>query len=87
MEEGVPNSFTKLFTFSRHTLDSIVYSVKGFRKTGELIIEISCSNDDDELDESLAVHELNSNSINNIGVSGKGIPRYVYSYKESLLLL
>ncbi|KAJ0864300.1 putative F-box domain-containing protein [Helianthus annuus] len=81
MKDGVPKLFEKLFTISSHSPYGSLNSIRGFRKTGEALVELQahCSI------RTLAAYEPYSKSIKNIGTSEKHI--YVYSYTETLLLL
>ncbi|KAF5803852.1 putative F-box domain-containing protein [Helianthus annuus] len=84
MKDGVPKSFTKMFTIC--TPDATIISVPGFRKSGEPIIEI--------LDDfchpheywSLFVYEPYSKHINNIGIREWLCSFSLYNYMETLLL-
>ncbi|KAJ0568702.1 putative F-box associated interaction domain-containing protein [Helianthus annuus] len=83
MEDDL-KSFTKLFTINIPDNVSEV-CVRGFRKTGEPIIDSLPRYP--EWTGSLAVYEPYSNSINSLGIDGRDFSHYVYSYIESLLLL
>ncbi|KAJ0781551.1 putative F-box associated interaction domain-containing protein [Helianthus annuus] len=82
MEDGVPNSFTKLFTFNVNTPHA---SVRGFKKTGEPIIEII----DNDHRRQLVVYEPCSKRINNhnIGFDAVNFSFFGYPYVDTLLLL
>ncbi|KAF5762783.1 putative F-box domain-containing protein [Helianthus annuus] len=85
MEDGVPKSFTKLFTF--HVPDAIITCVHGFRKSGEVVMEVI---EDDWEVRSLVVYEPNLKRITNLGIShsANDVSKiYVHSYMETLLLL
>ncbi|MFS8015261.1 putative F-box associated domain, type 3 [Helianthus anomalus] len=85
MEDGVPKSFQKLFTISRHSLDASSISVRGFMKTGEPLIELQTHPGNTRI---LVAYEPHSNSINNLRIIvRKGLDYFVYSYMETLLLL
>ncbi|MFS8028975.1 putative F-box domain-containing protein [Helianthus anomalus] len=81
MKDGVPKLFEKLFTISSHSSYGSLYYVRGFRKTGEALVELL----DRPSIRTLVAYEPYSKSIKNIGTSEKHI--YVYSYTETLLLL
>ncbi|KAJ0781687.1 putative F-box domain-containing protein [Helianthus annuus] len=85
MEDGVSNLFTKLFTIDFLTPDGFGCLVRGFRKTGEPIVE-SLQNENDSNGQ-LAVYEPYSKSLNNLGINGMGCSCFVYPYMETLLLL
>ncbi|KAK1412953.1 hypothetical protein QVD17_34589 [Tagetes erecta] len=98
MEDGVSNSFSMLFNVSVNTRSA---SMKGFRKSGEPIIEIS----EQEYDRAqlalydpylimpkfhgarLVVYEPCSKRLDNLGVVGIETLFLVYPYVETLLLL
>ncbi|XP_076949277.1 F-box/kelch-repeat protein At3g23880-like [Bidens hawaiensis] len=80
MGDGVSKSFTKLFTLTPEE-DTIF---KGFRKSGEPIIEIPEQEGDCG---QLAVYEPYSKHIDSLGIVGKWGTFDVYDYKETLLLL
>ncbi|KAI3776455.1 hypothetical protein L1987_46240 [Smallanthus sonchifolius] len=85
MQDGVPKSFTKLFTFNAPHA-----SLRGFGKSGEPIIQTvelnrgfpycpySCS---------FAVYEPDTKQINNLWIMGFVNLFSVYPYMETLLLL
>ncbi|XP_076892878.1 F-box/kelch-repeat protein At3g23880-like [Bidens hawaiensis] len=81
MGDGVSKSFTKLFTLTPEE-DTIF---KGFRKSGEPIIEIPEQEEGDC--GQLAVYEPCSKLIDSLGIVGKWGTFDVYDYKETLLLL
>ncbi|KAI3776451.1 hypothetical protein L1987_46236 [Smallanthus sonchifolius] len=85
MEDGAPKSFTRLFTVN--SLDAIVRSVPGFRKSGELVIEIvqHCTQPA-VYDFSLVVYEPYSKHMRNLGINGRDGSFEVYPYMETLLL-
>ncbi|KAF5824147.1 putative F-box associated domain, type 3 [Helianthus annuus] len=82
MEDGVPNSFTKLFTFNVNTPHA---AVLGFKKTGEPIMEII----DNDHHRQLVVYEPCSKRINNhnLGFDAVNFSFFVYPYMDTLLLL
>ncbi|KAF5803833.1 putative F-box domain-containing protein [Helianthus annuus] len=80
MEGSVPNSFTMLFNLNVNAPDA---SVRGFRKTGEPIIELV----EDLGIYKLVVYEPHSKHINILGFDGTKISFNVYSYMETLLLV
>ncbi|KAJ0495133.1 putative F-box domain-containing protein [Helianthus annuus] len=82
MKDGVSKLFEKLFTISGHSPDGSLDSVRGFRKTGEALVELQAHPGSIR---TLAAYEPYSKAINNLGVSGRDIS--VYSYTETLLLL
>ncbi|KAK1428599.1 hypothetical protein QVD17_17438 [Tagetes erecta] len=77
MEDGVPESFTKLFTINTDTPN---VKVMGFRKNGELIVQFF------ENDCKLVVYEAYSRHIDNLRIDGTGFSYGVYPYRETLLL-
>ncbi|XP_076959540.1 F-box protein CPR1-like [Bidens hawaiensis] len=85
MEDGVPKSFTKLFTICAPS--ATILRVLGFRKSGEPIMEIA-GHPHDPYDGSVSVvvYGPNSKHISSIGFDGIG-SFFVYPYKETLLLL
>ncbi|KAI3776464.1 hypothetical protein L1987_46249 [Smallanthus sonchifolius] len=82
MEHGVLKSFTKLYTFNVSALDA---SVRGFRNSGELLIEIS--EEDDLGSYKLVVYDPYSKCIDTLGIDRINCSYYVYPYMETLLLL
>ncbi|KAF5762781.1 putative F-box domain-containing protein [Helianthus annuus] len=84
IQDGVPKSFTKLFTF--HSPDATILKIHEFRKSGELVMEVI---DDDRKARSLVVYERNLKHISNLGISREthNVGIYVHSYMETLLLL
>ncbi|KAK1414368.1 hypothetical protein QVD17_30112 [Tagetes erecta] len=82
MEDGVPKSFTKLFTIGIDTLSALV---KGFTKDDKPILERVKRYDGYFV--SWLVYEPYSKHINNLGISGFSRPSFVYTYMETLLLL
>ncbi|KAJ0568498.1 putative F-box associated interaction domain-containing protein [Helianthus annuus] len=86
MEDGIPKSFTKIFTIC--TPGETLISVPGFRKSGEPIIEISTYLWHPYEDNSwLVVYEPYSKDISDIGISEWMCSFSLYSYMETLLLL
>ncbi|KAI3776465.1 hypothetical protein L1987_46250 [Smallanthus sonchifolius] len=84
MEDGVPKSFTKLFNVNVNTLGLDDAIVRGFRKCGEPVFEIS----EDLLGIcKLVVYGPYSNHIDNLGIDGIDYSSYVYPYMETLHLL
>ncbi|KAI3725462.1 hypothetical protein L1987_65250 [Smallanthus sonchifolius] len=82
MEDGVSKSFTKLFTFNVSAVDA---SVRGFRNSGEPLIEISEA--DDLGSYKLVVYEPDLERIDTLGIDRIKRSYYVYPYMETLLLL
>ncbi|KAF5779542.1 putative F-box domain-containing protein [Helianthus annuus] len=82
MEDGVPKLFEKLFTIGGHSPDGSMVSVRGFRMTGEALVDLRAH---PGFVRTLAAYEPYSNSIKNLGISERHIS--VYSYTETLLLL
>ncbi|MFS8028987.1 putative F-box domain-containing protein [Helianthus anomalus] len=82
MEDGFPKLFEKLFTIGGHSPDGSMVSVRGFRMTGEALVELQAQ---PGFVRTLAAYEPYSNSIKNFGISERHIS--VYSYTETLLLL
>ncbi|MFS8020039.1 putative F-box domain-containing protein [Helianthus anomalus] len=85
MEDGVSNLFTKLFTIDFHSPDGFECLLRGFRKTGEPIVEMLQNLNDSNAP--LAVYEPYSKSFNNLGINGMSFSFSVYPYMETLLLL
>lgn len=87
MMDFVTKSFTKMFTIKQPT-DKWPYhglfGVLGFRKNGEVIIEVR---EDDIKKARLEVCEPSSGRINDIGINGKSYKQSVSLYPETLLLL
>ncbi|KAI3776452.1 hypothetical protein L1987_46237 [Smallanthus sonchifolius] len=84
MGDGVLKLFTKLFTIN---VNAPYAFVKGFRKSGEPIIEIVKRYHGWFHVTSLVVFEPYSKHINHLGISGFARPSCVYPYVETLLLL
>ncbi|KAJ0449761.1 putative F-box domain-containing protein [Helianthus annuus] len=84
MEDGVPKSFTKLYTI--HAPDATIMKIHEFRKSGELVMEVI---EDDRKPRSLVVYEPNLKHISNFAISRETnrVDIYVHSYMETLLLL
>ncbi|XP_076951167.1 uncharacterized protein LOC143624373 [Bidens hawaiensis] len=80
MGDGVPKSFTKLFTFTLAKVFEL-----GFRKDGKLIVESQEQGGDDR--GQLAVYEPHSKHVDNIGIEGSSDSFVVCDYMETLLLL
>ncbi|XP_076892883.1 uncharacterized protein LOC143544736 [Bidens hawaiensis] len=82
IRDGVPKSFTKLFTFTLTNNDVFL----GFRKSGQPIIEISKGEDDCG---HLSLYDPFSEHAANIGIDGRACTFNVFEfdYKETLLLL
>lgn len=84
-------SFTKLFTI--RVPDGLVNKILGFRKNGQVIMEMITENDDDNHDDDdeksygLVVYEPCSEQINNLGIYGRHFLIFLNSYTDSLLLL
>ncbi|XP_076900269.1 F-box/kelch-repeat protein At3g23880-like [Bidens hawaiensis] len=76
MEGGVPNSFTKIFTFYVNTPSEV--SLMGFRQRGDPIIRFNSGR--------LVVYESHSRQIDNLGFDGVGNVSFVQPYTETLLL-
>ncbi|KAJ0549044.1 putative F-box domain-containing protein [Helianthus annuus] len=81
MEDGVPNSFTKLFTINLP--DVSIQRVLGIRKNDEPIF--ATRPDDNAHD--VFIHELHSEHISYTRISGHGTLYSAGSYMETLLLL
>ncbi|KAJ0781555.1 putative F-box domain-containing protein [Helianthus annuus] len=81
MGDGVPQLFTKLFTFNVNAPHGA--TIRGFRKTGEPIIEIV----EDHGISKLVVYEPHSKQIDNLGCDGLDFFCQVHPYMETLLLL
>ncbi|KAJ0693480.1 putative F-box domain-containing protein [Helianthus annuus] len=78
------DSFIKLYTInSRHSPDVSIQRVCGFRKTGEPVVALET----DPSSRILATYDPYSKSITNVGINGKLISYFVFSYMETLLLL
>ncbi|XP_076936310.1 F-box protein CPR1-like [Bidens hawaiensis] len=80
MENGVTNSFTKLMTFSFTEPD---VRMKGFKRTGEAIIEIV----EDYRSRRLVLFDPSSKRIDELGLDVAKFPFFVQCYMETLLLL
>ncbi|XP_076953399.1 F-box/kelch-repeat protein At3g06240-like [Bidens hawaiensis] len=76
MEGGVPNSFTKIFTFYVNTPSEV--SLMGFRQRGDPIIRFNSGQ--------LVVYESHSRQIDNLGFDGVGNVSFVQPYTETLFL-
>ncbi|KAK1432418.1 hypothetical protein QVD17_09314 [Tagetes erecta] len=88
LKDGVPEPLTKVFTIGNTPHISIVYVyVRGFRKTGEPIIEIEEDHSQRSGERPLGVYERNSKHVNNIGIIGMCNSFSVYSFVGTLLLL
>ncbi|KAM0054308.1 putative F-box domain-containing protein [Helianthus debilis subsp. tardiflorus] len=86
MVDGVPKSFQKLYTISSHSPDVSFIYFRGFRKTGQPLIELRGRPGDDTI--TLAAYEPHSKSISNLGINGREfVYYYMYSCMETLLLL
>ncbi|KAJ0693577.1 putative F-box domain-containing protein [Helianthus annuus] len=86
MVDAVPKSFQKLYTMSSHSPDASLINVRGFRKTGQPLIELRAHPGDDI--RILAAYEPHSKSISNLGINGRiFVYCYLYSCMETLLLL
>ncbi|KAJ0666818.1 putative F-box domain-containing protein [Helianthus annuus] len=83
MDDGVSKSFTKLFTVNVNTPPAQVRRFRGFRKTGEPIIEVVQHN----LHGQLVVYEPESEHVDELEIDGKKFSFSVFSYVETLLLL
>ncbi|MFS8031063.1 putative F-box domain-containing protein [Helianthus anomalus] len=83
MDDGVSKSFTKLFTVNVNTPPAQVRRFRGFRKTGEPIIEVVQHN----LHGQLVVYEPDSEHVDELEIDGKKFSFSVFSYMETLLLL
>ncbi|KAJ0428300.1 putative F-box domain-containing protein [Helianthus annuus] len=83
MDDGVSKSFTKLFTVNVNTPPAQVRRFRGFRKTGEPIIEVVQHN----LHGQLVVYEPDSEHVDELEIDGKKFSFSVFSYVETLLLL
>ncbi|MFS8019986.1 hypothetical protein Hanom_Chr15g01410271 [Helianthus anomalus] len=84
MQDDVPKTFTKLFSVNSNTPDALLVYVRGFRKTGEPIIEIVKKVFGTG---ELAVYEPYSKHIHNYGIIGSYFSFIVSSYMETLLLI
>ncbi|XP_076946110.1 F-box/kelch-repeat protein At3g06240-like [Bidens hawaiensis] len=73
MGDGVPKSFTKLFTFTTKKNEGII----GFRKNGEPIIDGG---------EELVVYDPSKKRFNSLGIEGSRRSFEVYDYMKTLLL-
>ncbi|KAF5779546.1 putative F-box associated domain, type 3 [Helianthus annuus] len=82
MKDGVPKLFEKLFTISGHSPDGSTVFLRGFRKTGEALIQVKAN---PGFNTTLAAYEPYSKAITNLGINGRCIS--VCSYTETLLLL
>ncbi|MFS8028983.1 putative F-box domain-containing protein [Helianthus anomalus] len=82
MKDGVPKLFEKLFTISGHTPDGSTVFPRGFRKTGEALIQVKAN---PGFNTTLAAYEPYSKAITNLGINGSYIS--VCPYTETLLLL
>ncbi|XP_076900255.1 putative F-box protein At3g16210 [Bidens hawaiensis] len=76
MEGGVPNSFTKIFTFYVKTPSEV--SLMGFRQRGDPIIRFNSGQ--------FVVYESHSRQIDNLGFDGVGNVSFVQPYTETLFL-
>ncbi|KAM0054323.1 putative F-box associated interaction domain-containing protein [Helianthus debilis subsp. tardiflorus] len=83
MEDGVTKSFIKLYTID-HLPDVLIFGVRGFRKTGEALLEVLSDHGSTRL---LAAYEPYSKSISNVAINERYCSYSVYSYLETLLLL
>lgn len=83
-EDGVPNSFTKLFTIN--IPDTSIEAIHAFRKNDEPVFATTTHTRLDRVHE-VYVEELHSEQLSYIGISGPRITYFVYSYMETLLLL
>ncbi|KAJ0771016.1 putative F-box domain-containing protein [Helianthus annuus] len=81
MEDGVSKLFEKLFSID-YSPDGLDVDIRGFRKTGEALLEWLVPPD---FDSTLAAYEPYSKAITNLGINGSFIS--VYSFAETLLLL
>ncbi|KAJ0651029.1 putative F-box domain-containing protein [Helianthus annuus] len=87
MEDGVPKSFTKLYTNSIHLPDATINRVVEFTRSGEPVMEVT---KDDGESSWLVGYEPNSKEIRNLGMLlgiDEGGFFYAHSYMETLLLL
>nr|XP_043632942.1 putative F-box protein At3g10240 [Erigeron canadensis] len=81
-EQGITKSFTKLYTIKLP--DATVKSLLGFRKNGELILEIEYMYEENA---QLEIYSPNSKAINNLGIEGNVDSFFMSSYMETPLLL
>ncbi|XP_071735351.1 F-box/kelch-repeat protein At3g06240-like [Rutidosis leptorrhynchoides] len=84
MEQGVPNTFTKLFAIKSPFESLLLSTVHDFRITGQPIIEMFINNDDKQ--HAFYVYEPASQEIGDIGITG-GYLCLAKLYIETLVLL
>ncbi|KAM0054626.1 putative F-box associated interaction domain-containing protein [Helianthus debilis subsp. tardiflorus] len=82
MEGDVTKSFKKLYTITNRSSDLLIVDVRGFRKTGEPLVEVYLR-DHHGYTSMLAAYDPYSKSIANVGISG--ISFSLYSYTDTLL--
>ncbi|GJR91272.1 F-box domain containing protein [Tanacetum coccineum] len=81
-KDGENKPFTKIYTVKVEGRS--VYNVFGFKKNGEVVLELE--NDNSEESE-IEVYEPSSGRINSVGIIGSCATFYARSYMETLLLL
>ncbi|KAJ0691628.1 putative F-box domain-containing protein [Helianthus annuus] len=87
MEDGVPKSFTKLYTKTIHLPDATINRVVEFTRSGEPVMEVT---KDDGESSWIVGYEPNSKEISNLGMLigiDEGGFFNAHSYMETLLLL
>ncbi|KAK1413539.1 hypothetical protein QVD17_35314 [Tagetes erecta] len=84
MEDGVPKTFTKLFVIRKPYPPIVYVFVRGFRKTGEPLVQTEEYPPSPRL---LGVYDPVSKRVHNIEIDGIHKSFSVHSYTETLLLL
>nr|GEY00417.1 hypothetical protein [Tanacetum cinerariifolium] len=75
-KDGVNKPFTKIYTAKVE--GKLVYSVLGFRKNGEVVLEMA---DDNDTEYAVEVYEPSSRHINGVGINGKYRGFSIYTAK------
>ena len=79
--DGAKKPFSKMYTVK--VGNPLFCWVLGFRKNGEVVINV----DDDNYEDGIGVYEPFSGHISGVGINGQRYTFYVRSYMETLLLL
>ncbi|KAM0054628.1 putative F-box domain-containing protein [Helianthus debilis subsp. tardiflorus] len=82
-KDDATKSFIKLYTISSHSPD---VWLRGFRKTGEPLIEVILGGDHGST-RMLATYDPYSETISNVRSNERSFSCFVYSYRETLLLI